>query len=456
MDQSSNENTHYADHAMAVTDHEAIYKKVTFRIVPFLFLAFVMCNIDRMNAGFAALDFERDLGFSAAVYGLGASLFFIGYSLFEVPSNLILERIGPRKTFMRIMILWGIASAAQAFVQTPMQFYIVRILLGAAEAGFVPGTIYYLSQWYPPARRAQMQGLFYIGMPIAGVVGSPVSGLIMYSFQDVWTLKGWQWMFIIEGLPAVLLGLYAWKLLDEKPETAKWLSATERDFLSSEVARHRVQKGIHLGRSVLAAALREKLVWAAGAVYFALICTSSAISFWMPSVVKSFGFKDPLQIGLFSAIPPAAMFACMLLLGRHSDRVGERRLHLAIPLLIGSLCLLGLGLFKGNLLLSMILLCGASAMVAGTYPVFWAVPSGRLPASVAAAGLGFVGSMGSLGGLGGSAIFGWARENFGSFSAGLFIIAAVIAVGAIIVLICFGTPQRKGPDASGVPSPTTS
>lgn len=423
-------------------DHAGIYKRVSAKIVPFLFISFVICNIDRMNAGFAALDFERDLGFGPAVYGLGASLFFIGYSLFEVPSNLMLDKIGARKTFMRIMILWGIASAAQAFVKTPMQFYIVRIFLGAAEAGFVPGTILYLTQWFPPARRAQMQGLFYVGMPIAGIVGSPVSGLIMHSFQDVWALKGWQWMFILEALPAVLLGLYAWRYLDDKPQSAKWLSPSDREFIINEVARNRAQKTAHVDASIFKAVLREKLVWAAGIVYFTLVCTSSAVSFWMPSVVKSFGFRDPLQIGLLSGIPPAAMLACMLLLSRRSDRVGERRLHLAIPLLIGSLCLIGLGLVKNDVVASMILLAGASCLVAGTYPVFWAVPSTRLPAPIAAAGLGLVGGMGSLGGLAGSAIFGWARATFGSFSVGLYIIAAVIAVGAIVALTCFGAPKR--------------
>ncbi|HVW50010.1 MAG TPA: MFS transporter [Trinickia sp.] len=410
------------------------YRVITRKIVPFLLLAYLVCNIDRMNAGFAALDFQKDLGFGPAVYGLGASLFFIGYSLFELPSNLVLERIGARKTFVRIMILWGVASAAQAFVKTPMQFYIVRILLGAAEAGFLPGAIFYLTRWFPSSRRARIQSLFYIGMPVAGLIGSPVSGLIMHALSASSGLKGWQWMFIIEAAPTIVLGIYAWFFLTETPAKADWLTESQRrlvldDLESDEKAR------LSMGRrSSLVGAVREPRVWVAAFTYICLVCTSSALSFWMPSVIKSFGFVDPLFIGLLSACPALAMLAWMITLSRHSDRKQERKWHLGASLLCGSLCLVGLALFANNTLLSLALLTMASGLIAGTYPVFWAIPSAILLPSTRAAGIGLIGGIGSLGGLLGASVFGWTRAHFGSFTMGLYFIAAIIAAGAFAVI----------------------
>lgn len=420
---------------------ESAYRLIARRVVPFLFLAYVVCNIDRMNAGFAALDFQKDLGFGPAIYGLGASLFFIGYALFELPSNLLLEKIGARKTFTRIMLLWGCASAAQAFVTTPFQFYVVRVILGAAEAGFLPGAIYYLTRWFPTDRRAQIQSLFYIGMPVAGIIGSPISGLIMHAFQDSTTLRGWQWMFILEAVPTILLGAYAFFALAESPESAQWLQPDQRLAVLTELQAKEKKREKVNGSSSLLAAMREPLVWVASFTYICLVCTSSALSFWMPSVIKSFGLRDPLWIGMLSAAPAVAMLVYMILLSRHSDRKQERRWHLGASLFAGSICLVGLGFFSGNILLSMVLLTLASGLIAGCYPVFWAIPSGALPRSISAAGIGLIGGVGSLGGLLGSSIFGFAKAHTGSFSMGLYFIAVVIAAGALAIVL--GIPRER-------------
>lgn len=425
---------------------EIAYRRIAQRVIPFLFLSYVVCNIDRMNAGFAALDFQKDLGFGPAVYGLGASLFFVGYALFELPSNLLLEKIGARKTFFRIMVLWGIASAAQAFVKTPTQFYIVRMVLGAAEAGFLPGAIYYLTRWFPSDRRAQIQSMFYIGMPVAGIVGSPISGLIMHAFHDSTSLKGWQWMFILEATPTLVLGAYAMLGLAERPSTARWLTPGQRRAVTAELMAEegRHQPSSH-SSSVIVAAMKEPLVWIAGFVYLCLICASSALSFWMPSVIKSFGQKDPLGIGVLSAAPAVAMLITMIFLSRHSDRTRERRWHLGAPLFCGSACLVCLGMFQGNIIVSMILLTVASGLIAGCYPVFWAIPSSTLPRSIGAAGIGLVGSIGSIGGLMGSSIFGFARAHFGSFSVGLYLIALIVVAGALLIVI--GVPHQSKTDS---------
>jgi ACS family phthalate transporter-like MFS transporter len=421
------------------------YRAIAQRIVPFLLFSFVICNIDRMNAGFAALDFEKDLGFGPAVYGLGASLFFIGYSLFELPSNLILNRIGARKTFVRIMILWGIASAAQAFVKTPMQFYVVRALLGAAEAGFLPGAIFYLTRWFPSSRRAQIQSLFYIGMPVAGLIGSPISGAIMHAFADTHGLKGWQWMFILEAAPTVLLALYAWFFLIETPDRAPWLSEHQRKLVAADLLADEKTRAPAKSKSSLLSAVREPRVWVAAFTYLTLICTSSAMSFWMPSLIKSLGFRDPLTIGALAACPALAMLTWMLCLSRHSDRTLERKWHLCGSLLAGSVCLVALAVFRNNALASLILISAASGLIAGTYPVFWSIPSSILPRSVAAAGIGLIGGIGSLGGLLGASVFGWARAQFGSFTVGLYFIAAIIALGAFVMLIGIYRSENQKP-----------
>ncbi|MCA8031008.1 MFS transporter [Burkholderia cepacia] len=416
------------------------YRRIGMRIAPFLLFSFVICNIDRMNAGFAALDFEKDLGFGPAVYGLGASLFFIGYALFELPSNLILDRIGARKTFVRIMILWGLASAAQAFVKTPTQFYVVRALLGAAEAGFLPGAIFYLTRWFPSSRRARIQSLFYIGMPVAGIIGSPISGAIMHVFADTHGMKGWQWMFILEAAPTVLLALYAWFFLIETPAEAPWLTEQQRKLVSEDLLADEKTRAPAKSKSSLLAAVREPGVWVSAFTYLTLICTSSAMSFWMPSLIKSLGFRDPLTIGGLAACPAIAMFIWMLCLSRHSDRTLERKWHLSGSLLAGSACLVAVAIFRENALVSLALITAASGFIAGTYPVFWAIPSAILPRSHAAAGIGLIGGIGSLGGLLGASVFGWARAQFGSFSVGLYFIAAIIAMGAIVMLV--GTSQN--------------
>lgn len=412
----------------------ATYRKIAWRLLPFLVFLFVLAWIDRVNVGFAKLAMLDDLGFSEAVYGLGAGIFFIGYFLFEVPSNLLLEKIGARRTLARITILWGLTSVAMAYVESPMSFYVLRFLLGAFEAGFFPGVVLYLTYWFPAAQRARINGMFMTSFAIAGVVGGPIAGLIMSRMVGVGSLANWQWLFIIEGIPSVLAGIAVLRYLPEKPAQAKWLTQAERDHVSQVIAREDAAPEKH---SDLKSLVRNPKVWLCALVYFCIVSGNATIAFWTPSVIKSLGIDNNMTIGLLAAIPFIIGTLAMVWNGHHSDQTGERRAHCAIAALLAGLGLIATGLCLGNATLALIALTVAAAGILAAFPVFWSIPGAFLAGTAAAGGIALINCIGNLAGFVAPYMIGFLRTLTGSLSAGLYFVAALEILAAVMVFLLF-------------------
>lgn len=412
----------------------ATYRKIAWRLLPFLVFLFVLAWIDRVNVGFAKLAMLDDLGFSEAVYGLGAGIFFIGYFLFEVPSNLLLEKIGARRTLARITILWGLTSVAMAYVESPMSFYVLRFLLGAFEAGFFPGVVLYLTYWFPAAQRARINGMFMTSFAIAGVVGGPIAGLIMSRMVGVGSLANWQWLFIIEGIPSVLAGIAVLRYLPEKPAQAKWLTQAERDHVSQVIAREDAAPEKH---SDLKSLVRNPKVWLCALVYFCIVSGNATIAFWTPSVIKSLGIDNNMTIGLLAAIPFIIGTLAMVWNGHHSDQTGERRAHCAIAALLAGLGLIATGLCLGNATLALIALTVAAAGILAAFPVFWSIPGAFLAGTAAAGGIALINCIGNLAGFVSPYMIGFLRTLTGSLSAGLYFVAALEILAAVMVFLLF-------------------
>ena len=424
--------------AVAAGKPTDVYAKVTWRLVPLLFVCYVLSYLDRINVGFAQLQMKSDLGFSDAVYGLGAGIFFVGYFLFEVPSNLLLEKIGARKTMTRIMVIWGLVSACMAFVHAPWAFYVLRFFLGVFEAGFFPGIILYFTYWYPGAYRARIIAIFMSGIAVAGVVGGPLSGWIMNDLAGYLGLKGWQWMFILEGLPTTFLGLFILFYLDDRPDEAKWLTAEEKALIRHNLELE--QAGAHSGghghdlKSFLSA-LKDPKVYVLSFAYFCFICGVYMISFWLPTLIKEMGVSNPLHVGLLAAIPYSITTVGMIAIGIHSDRTLERRWHCAIPAFVGALALIGLVYSTGNMVMSFVLLSLASLGIITTMPLFWSIPTGYLKGAAAAGGIAFINSLGLIGGFMSPFVLGWIKTSTGSLELGNWLMAGVMAVGGLVILL---------------------
>lgn len=425
-----------------------MYRKITRRIIPFLVLCYIFNFLDRVNIGIAHLQFNQDLGFDDTIYGIGTGIFFIGYVLFEVPSNLLLERIGARKTLLRIMVAWGLISAGMMLVTTPLQFYVARFILGAAEAGFVPGVFLYLTYWYPSTRRARMTSLFYLALPVSGFIGNPLSGWIMETFAGVNGWKGWQWLFLLEGLPSMALGIAAYLYLDDKPERARWLSADEKRLITSTLAAEEGKKGSKA--QAFWQALRDPRLYILGAVSFSSYCLANTISFWSPAVIRRSGVTSVLDIGLVSAVPFLIGAIVMVLVSRHSDKTLERRWHAASCLLMASLALALLPSFTENTVVSVFLLGVATAGHYSTLAVFWTIPSAYLPKSAVAGGIAFVSTIGAMGAAISPVVLGWTRTATGELSTGLYLTAAMVLIGSITLIV--GMPARLLRASSGQPS----
>ncbi|MEG0556253.1 MAG: MFS transporter [Comamonas sp.] len=413
-------------------DMDATYRKIAWRLIPFLVFLFILAWIDRVNVGFAKLQMLQDLQFSEAIYGLGAGIFFIGYFLFEVPSNLLLEKIGTRKTLMRIMVIWGIIATAMAWVTTPMQFYVARFLLGAFEAGFFPGVVLYLTYWFPAHHRARVNGLFMTSFAIAGAVGGPIAGAIMNGMQGVGHLANWQWLFILEGIPSVIAGFFVLKFLPEKPENARWLTRAEQQAVSRAVAAENQQGHKHVS---LLSACRDYRVWLCAAVYFCIVSGNATIAFWSPSIIKEIGIQNTLQIGLISAIPFLAGTLAMVWNGLHSDKTGERRMHCAIAALIAAAGLILTGLFLHSAVLALCALTLASIGILAAFPVFWSIPSAFLAGTAAAGGIALINSIGNLAGFVAPYMIGALKTSTGSLSSGLYFVAALEFAAAFLVVV---------------------
>ncbi|MES2068772.1 MAG: MFS transporter [Pseudomonadota bacterium] len=413
-------------------DEASVYRKVTWRIVPFLMLCYVVAYLDRVNVGFAKLQMLNDLKFSETVFGLGAGVFFVGYFLFEVPSNVILHKVGARVWIARIMLTWALISGAFMFVSTPTTFYVMRFLLGLAEAGFFPGIILYLTYWYPAARRSRMVCTFMTAIPLSGVIGGPLSGWIMESFSGVNGWTGWQWMFILEAVPAIILGIAVLLYLDDGIRSAKWLDESEKRLLEERIAHDAKDKVAHPS---LRALFADGRVWLMALIYFCCVMGQYGLTFWMPTLIKTAGIKGVFNIGMFTAIPYSAAVISMLLLGRSSDKHIERRWHLVIPMLLGAVGLVGSALAgTTNTEIAIVFLTIAAAGVLASAPLFWSLPTAFLNGVAAAAGIAAINSVGNLAGFASPYLIGAIKDMTQSTNIGLYVLAGVLVAGAGIVL----------------------
>jgi D-galactonate transporter len=407
------------------------YRKVTLRLLPFLMLCYVAAYLDRVNVGFAKLEMLGDLGFSETAYGLGAGMFFIGYFLFEVPSNIILHRVGARLWIGRIMMTWGLVSALFMFTKTPLMFYSLRFALGLTEAGFFPGIILYLTYWYPSERRARMISLFMTAIPISGMLGGPLSGWIMHSMEGVNGWRGWQWLFVLEALPAVVMGVATLFYLDNGIRAARWLTGDEKALLDRNLDRDRAHVVEH---PTLGAMFADRRLWRMCLIYFCCVIGQYGLTFWLPTLVQQAGVSGALQIGLLTAVPYTGGVVAMILFGRSADRYRERRWHTAVPMMIGALGLTLSAIAGKHTAAAILCLTVAAAGILTCAPLFWSLPTALLGGTAAAAGIAAINSVGNLAGFVSPYAIGWLKDVTLSTEAGMFAVSAVLVFGAFVVL----------------------
>ena len=404
------------------------YRKADVRLLPFLFLCYTLAYLDRVNVGFAKLQMLKDLSLSEAAFATGAGIFFIGYFFFEVPSNVLLKKFGARMWIARIMISWGVISACMMLVKGEWSFYSLRFLLGIAEAGFFPGIIFYLTLWYPSKHRATRTAWFVAAIAVSGVIGNPLSGWIMDRLSGAMNLAGWQWLYLAEGIPSILVGIWVIYYLESSIEEAKWLTTEEKALLTSNLLAEDQHKTEHK----LKDAFTSGKVWVLCAIYFTLMIGLYGIAFWLPTIVKALGIKGYLEVGLITAIPYGVSVIGMMLLSHHSDKTGERRLHYVLNVTAGAIGLILSGVFASQPILSIIFLSLGTVGIIGSMPLFWPLPSAFLAGTAAAAGIGIVNSIGNLGGYFGPNIPVWAKAVSSNQSAALFIISAILLIGAFL------------------------
>ncbi|NUT78108.1 MFS transporter [Pseudomonas sp. C1C7] len=419
----------------SINTEDLIYRKVVIRLIPFLFLCYVCSYLNRINVSFAKLQMVQDLAWSDAVYGLGAGMFFIGYFAFEIPSNIIMYRVGARRWIARIMVTWGIISAGMMFVHTPMQFYVMRFLLGVAEAGFFPAILLYISQWFPSSRGAKVTALFMAAIPMSGVIGAPLSGWIMHSLSGAQNLAGWQWLFIIEGVPTVLVGAFAYFYLTDRIEDAKWLSEEDK-----KVLRHNIDKessGKHLHR--LMDGLANPKIWLLSFIYLFFTMGLYGVSFWLPTLIQASGVQDSMQLGLLTSIPYALATVTMIVVGKSSDRFRERRWHLAVPGALAAVGFLLSAYFQSNLMISLPALCLATMGVMTTISQYWTLPPAILTGAAAATGIALANSIGSASGFISPIVMGSVNSATHSTTMGIVLLSGVLLCGCLLVFL---VPKR--------------
>ncbi|MGN6232549.1 MAG: MFS transporter [Trinickia sp.] len=417
-----------------------VTRKLAWRIIPFVMLLYFVSFLDRVNVGFAAMTMNKAIGLSSTSFGLGGGLFFIGYFLFEVPSNWILHRVGARIWIARVMITWGIVSAASAFAVGPNSFYALRFLLGAAEAGFFPGIILYLSLWFPNRQRATAAAWFMAAAPISTVLGSPISGAIM-QMHAMLGLANWQWLYVIEAIPAVALGFVVLKFLTDTPSQARWLRADECDWLVARMkdeARERESRAGHTAGSLRA--LRDPRVLALALIYFGTSAGLYTLGLWAPLMIRQYGFSA-METGLLNAVPSVAAVVAMIVWARHSDRTKERTWHVVIPCALACVGFVFAGEADTALLIVLALVVVNIGISAAKAPL-WAMPSRFLSGAGAAVGIAMINSIGNLGGFVGPAVIGWLKHRTGSYSAGLYFVGATLAVSAVVTLLLSGKAAR--------------
>ena len=432
----------------------ALLSKVNWRLLPLLFFCYIIAYIDRINVGFAKLHLREVLGVDAekwgAVYGLGAGLFFIGYFIFEVPSNLILQRVGARVWIARIMILWGVVSMAMMFMKSVAVFYMMRFLLGAAEAGFFPGVILYLTYWYPAKERARTVAWFALGGVAAGVVGSPISGAILHHFENVGRLAAWQWLFLLEALPAVLMGFVVLFVLPNRPREVRWLSDSEKAWLQRRLDDEASASASHQSHK-LSEVFTSGRVWLLCLLYFLMNIGGYGYELWLPSIIKSFSGLSDAAVGWINAIPYLIAAIVMLLVGRHSDKTGERKGHVAVAAIgsaIGFALSAYFSLSAKNPYLALASLALAFAGIKSTLGPFWAMTTSFLSGTAAAGGIALINSVGNLGGFFGPYIVGEIKDRTGSnLAALLFLGAALLGMGIFTLTVRTGPRQRADESA---------
>lgn len=420
----------------ADTLDDALYRKVNWRIIPLFIVCFLFAYLDRVNISFAKLEMQSDLGFSDTVYGLGASLFFVGYFLFEVPSNVLLHKIGARLWIARIMVSWGITSACMMFVDSEFWFYTLRFLIGVMEAGFVPGVLFYFTQWYPGNRRARVNAYFKSSICLCGIVGGPLAGFILGHFDGVYGMAGWKWLFLLEGLPSVLLGIVVLWLLSDRIEDAPWLSIEEKKVLLARMASEPKPES----SSAFSDIWKHPTTYVMSAIYLCLVMALTGLLFWMPQLIKSAGVADTFDIGLLTMIPYLVAAAGNLVIGNSSDKRGERRWHMAGCALLTAAGYLLCAWFPGQLLPLMV---GMSMVLTGIIawmPIFWTIPPRFLTGLAAAAGIALINSLGQLGGIIAPFMVGRIKDLSGSATPALYVLSVVCLLATALVI--WGIPAR--------------
>ncbi|MCQ9368860.1 MFS transporter [Brevibacterium sp. 91QC2O2] len=411
---------------------KAVYRKVTLRLLPFLMICYLFAYLDRTNIGFAKLQMQQEMPFlTEAVFGLGAGIFFLAYACLEIPSNMLMHRIGARKTITRIMLLWGLVSAAMLFVSNEVTFYIIRALLGIFEAGFAPGIILFFTYWFPAKRMGRVVGLFAMAGPLGSILGSSTSGLIIELTHNAWGLSGWQWMFLIQGLPAVLLGALFWFLIPDNPLQAKWLNADEKKLITTKLEetkeRHHDSK--------FTDALKNPAVYVMALAYFGIMCGIYAVSFWLPTILHNGGLTNNITLGFATALPYLLVLPVLWFLTKGSDRTGDRFWRSLIPTVVGALALVVAAYASSIFALSYIALCIAVCGVWAAYTIFWAVPTTTLGGTAAAGGIAFINTFGILGGFVAPTIMGFVQDATGSAQGGLMTMVVLLVISAVAIII---------------------
>jgi D-galactonate transporter len=419
----------YASNAPPRTEEEVTYRTILWRLLPLLVVCYTVAYLDRVNIGFAKMQMMSDLKLSDTIYGLGAGIFFLGYVLAEVPSNIILHRVGARAWIARILVTWGIVSACMMFVQSETSFYALRFLLGVAEAGFFPGIIYFLMQWFPASRRARVLSIFYIATPLSGVIGAPLSGWIIQGMAGVGPLTGWQWMFLIEAIPAVLLGVVVFRYLPDRIVDAKWLTEKQKAIAVQRLSAENATKE----KMPMSAVFFNLRVWQLSAILFMIVMALYGVFFWMPTLVSESGVKSPLYVGLLSAIPYLVAIPVMVLVGRHSDRTGERRIHMVVLCILGMTGILLSVLWQHQTYLLLAAMTLATAAVMTILPLFWTMPTAVLEGGAAAAGIALINSLGVTAGFVAPYMVGFLRDLTKSNNAAMCVLAALWVVGAVLI-----------------------
>lgn len=418
-------------------------RKISWRIVPFIMILYLIAYIDRVNIGFAAITMKEDLGFTASILGFGAGIFFLGYFLFEVPSNIILHKVGARIWIARVMVTWGIIAGGMAFVESSTSFYVMRFLLGVAEAGFFPGIILYLSYWFPARNRAGVIALFMAAAPIATAIGSPISAALL-EMHGIMGLAGWQWMFLIEAIPAVILGVVVFFYMTDRPEKAAWLKPDERKWLVKTMQAEDANKGGQQHHSILRG-LANPRVLALALIYFGTSAGLYTLGIWAPQIIKELGVSS-MTVGLLNAIPPIISVVAMILWSRHSDKTNERTWHVALACLTAAVGL-AIAASTGSMFGLIAALTIVNVGISCSKPPLWSMPTMFLSGAAAATGIATINSIGNLGGFAGPAMIGWVKDQTGSFAGGLYFVAGLLILSTVLTLVLSFTQKNKANSA---------